>query len=161
MPDQAVVNASPLIFLAQADRLEFLQYAASEILVPAAVSAEIRQQGATDPAVQALEKERWLEVVEDPPIPPHIQAWDLGRGESSVLAFAMAHPPIVAIIDDLNARRCATTFQIPVSGTLGLVLTAEKEGRIALARPVLDQLRQSGMYLSDRVLNQALSFVGE
>ncbi len=161
MPDQAVVNASPLIFLAQADRLEFLQYAASEILVPAAVAAEIRHYGGTDPAVQALEKERWLKVVEDRPIPPPIQAWDLGPGESSVLAFAMAHQPVVAIIDDLNARRCATTFLISVSGTLGLVLTAKKHGRIPLARPVLEQLRQAGMYLSDRVLNQVLSFVGE
>ena len=161
MPDQAVVNASPLIFLAQADRLEFLQHKASEILVPAAVAAEIRQHGATDPAVQALEKERWLKVVEAPVVPPRIQAWDLGPGESSVLAFAMAHQPITAIIDDLSARRCATTFQIPVSGTLGLVLTAKKQGRIPLARPVLEQLRQSGMYLSDRVLNHALSFVRE
>lgn len=108
-----------------------------------------------------LEKERWLKVVEDPPILPRIQAWDLGPGESSALAFAMAHQPVVAVIDDLNARRCANTFQIPVSGTLGLVLTAKKHGRIALARPVLEQLRQSGMYLSDRVLNRALSFVGE
>ncbi|MGH8604221.1 MAG: DUF3368 domain-containing protein [Gammaproteobacteria bacterium] len=106
MPDQAVVNASPLIFLAQADRLEFLQHTASEILVPAAVAEEIRQHGATDPAVQALEKERWLKVVEDPPVPPRIQAWDLGRGESSVLAIAMAHQPVVAIIDGWVRCEC-------------------------------------------------------
>ncbi|MGB3511246.1 MAG: DUF3368 domain-containing protein [Microcoleaceae cyanobacterium] len=42
-----------------------------------------------------------------------------------------------------------------------LVLTAKKRGIIPLARPVLEQLRQNGMYLSDRVINQALILVGE
>ncbi|MGH8470330.1 MAG: DUF3368 domain-containing protein [Gammaproteobacteria bacterium] len=161
MPDQAVVNASPLIFLARAGRLEFLQLAAPEILVPAAVATEIRQFGADDPAVQALESTPWLKMVEVPAVPPPIQAWDLGPGESSVLAYAVAHRPMIAIIDDLSARHCAEVFRIPVSGTLGLVLTAKKRGVIPFARPALEHLRQSGMYLLDRVLNRALSFVGE
>ena len=161
MPDQAVVNASPLIFLARAGRLEFLQLAAPEILVPAAVAAEIRQYDPDDPAVQGLESTPWLKMVEVPAVPPPIQAWDLGPGESSVLAYAMAHRPMIAIIDDLSARHCAEVFRLPVSGTLGLVLTAKKRGVIPFARPALEHLRQSGMYLSDRVLNHALSFVGE
>jgi predicted nucleic acid-binding protein len=113
VPEHAVVNASPLIFLANAGRLDFLQLAATEILVPAAVAAEIRQHGAADPAVLAIEKVPWLKTIETPAVPPRIQAWDLGPGESSVLAYALAYRPIVAIIDDLSARRCAETFQIP------------------------------------------------
>jgi predicted nucleic acid-binding protein len=50
---------------------------------------------------------------------------------------------------------------IPVHGTLGLVLLAKKRGRIEKARPVLDRLRSAGMYLSDRVLDEALKLVGE
>jgi len=161
VPDQAVVDASPLIFLARAGRLEFLQLAAPEILVPAAVATEIRQYDAADPAVQGLESTPWLKMVEVPAVPPPIQAWDLGPGESSVLAYAMAHRPMIAIIDDLSARHCAEVFRLPVSGTLGLVLTTKKRGVIPFARPALEHLRQSGMYLSDRVLNHALSFVGE
>ncbi|MGH8511499.1 MAG: DUF3368 domain-containing protein [Gammaproteobacteria bacterium] len=42
-----------------------------------------------------------------------------------------------------------------------MVLTAKKRGVIPLARPALEHLRQSGFYLSDRVLNHALSCVGE
>jgi len=34
-------------------------------------------------------------------------------------------------------------------------------GTIPAARPVLEQLRSSGMYLSDRVINPALVLVGE
>jgi predicted nucleic acid-binding protein len=48
-----------------------------------------------------------------------------------------------------------------VRGTLGLVLVAKQRGRIPAARPVLESLRASGMYLSDSVLNKALALVGE
>ncbi|MDB9501648.1 DUF3368 domain-containing protein [Spirulina major CS-329] len=52
-------------------------------------------------------------------------------------------------------------MEIPVRGTLGLVLVAKQRGEIAEARSVLMQLRQVGMYLSDGVLNRALALVGE
>ncbi len=64
-------------------------------------------------------------------------------------------------MDDLAARRCARSLAIPVRGTLGLVLIAKQRKLIPAARPVLEQLRQAGMYLSDSVLNRALEKVGE
>jgi predicted nucleic acid-binding protein len=64
-------------------------------------------------------------------------------------------------VDDLAARRCAATLGVPVRGTLGLVLIAKQRGEIPAARPVLEELRQAGMYLSDAVLNRALKRVGE
>ena len=91
MPDSAAVNASPLVFLSKAGLLHFLPLAGSPVVVPAAVANEIRQRGASDPTVQALEQTGWLEIVETPPVPALIQAWDLGRGEESVLAYAYAN----------------------------------------------------------------------
>lgn len=64
-------------------------------------------------------------------------------------------------MDDLLARRCAEALNIPVRGTLGLVLVAKQRGRIPSARAALMQLRTGGMYLSDRVMNEALKLVGE
>ena len=163
MPDSAVVNASPLIFLSKVGLLNFLQLAGSRVMVPAAVAREIRQREASDLTVQALEQTVWLEIVETPPVPSLIQAWDLGPGESSVLAYAYAYAKTgaVAVMDDLAGRRCAEALKIPVYGTLGLTLIAKKRGLIPAARPVLDTLRQAGMYLSDRVIDKALMFVGE
>ena len=65
------------------------------------------------------------------------------------------------IVDDLAARRCAAALSIRVRGTLGLVLLAKQRGRIDAARPVLQAMRASGMYLSDEVLDQAVALVGE
>jgi predicted nucleic acid-binding protein len=85
----------------------------------------------------------------------------LGAGESAVLTWGYVNPGTEVIVDDLAARRCAAALGIPVRGTLGLVLTAKQQGILPAARPVLEQLRLSGMYLSDRVMNQALVLVGE
>lgn len=161
MAERPAVNASPLIFLSRASLLNLLQLVSPEVVVPEAVATEIRRRGASDPTAQAIADIAWLAVVQPPPIPPHIQAWGLGQGESSVLTWAHAYPGTEAIIDDLAARRCAAAFNIPVRGTLGLVLMAKQRGRIPAARPILMQLRQGGMYLSDRVMNQALALVGE
>lgn len=100
-------------------------------------------------------------VTQTPTVPPQIQSWGLGPGESAVLTWAHAHVGSDAIIDDLAGRRCAAAFNIPVRGTLGLVLVAKQRGRISSARPVLEQLRQSGMYLSDAVMSHALALIGE
>lgn len=161
MAERPVINASPLIFLSRGGILDLLQLLDDEILVPSAVAVEIQQRGTNDPTVLALTQTNWLVVVETPPTPEIIQSWDLGKGESSVLTWAYTHPGTEAIVDDLAARRCAAVLEIPVRGTLGLVLTAKQRGKIPAARPVLNNLRSLGMYLSDSVINQALALVGE
>lgn len=161
MAKRPAVNASPLIFLSRAGLLNLLQLLSTEIVVPEAVATEIERRGLGDPTARALTDNPWLVVTQTPPVPSQIQAWGLGDGESSVLAWAHAHPGTEVIIDDLAARRCAAAFNIPVRRTLGLVLVAKQRGRVPAARPVLTQLRRGGMYLSERVMNQALALVGE
>jgi predicted nucleic acid-binding protein len=159
--ERPAINASPLILLTKAGLLDFLQLLSQEVVVPAAVAMEIQQYGARDVTSQALAQTNWLVVVETPPVPELIQSWDLGPGESAVLTWGYVHPNTEVIVDDLAARRCAVALGVPVRGTLGLVLTAKQRGTIAAARPILEQLRDSGMYLSERVMNQALALVGE
>ena len=43
-------------------------------------------------------------------------------------------------------------LRIPVRGTLGLTLIAERRGHISSACRVLEQLVQGGMYFSDEVM---------
>jgi hypothetical protein len=74
LADSAAVNASPLIFLARADLLTFLQLAATQILVPRPVADEIEREGHRDPAAMALAATPWLRIVEPPPVPNVIQA---------------------------------------------------------------------------------------
>ena len=81
--------------------------------------------------------------------------------ESAVLAYASVHPGTIAIIDDGAGRRCAETFGISLNGTLGLVITAKIRGFIPAARPVVETLKQHGMYLSSPVIDRALALIRE
>jgi predicted nucleic acid-binding protein len=158
---EPVVNASPLIYLSRARLLDLLLILGPSLRVPRPVAAEIRMRGSSDETAHALATVPWLQTVESPAAPPEILEWDLGEGETAVLACALRVPGTLAVIDDLAARRCAETLKIPLIGTLGVVLRAKRQGRIEAARPVLERLAKAGMYLSDRVSNRALALVGE
>lgn len=127
-----MVNASPLVVLARAGRLELLRLLGERIVVPKAVAAEVRAH--SDEAARSLDSEAWLEIAATVPVPHAVTAWDLGAGESAVLAWAHAHPGTLAVIDDHVARKCAGVLGVRVKGTLGLALLAKVEGRMPAAR---------------------------
>ncbi|MFN6472902.1 MAG: DUF3368 domain-containing protein [Nostoc sp. SerVER01] len=161
MVELPAINTSPLIFLSKGGFLDLLLLVSSSIIVPEPVAEEIQAYGEIDLTAVALNNTNWLVVQQIPPIPNVIQNWDLGQGESAVLTWGYLNPGSEVILDDLAARRCAVTLGIPVRGTLGIVITAKQRGIIPAARPVLEQLRLCGMYLSDSVMNQALALVQE
>ncbi len=161
MADTAVVNASPLIFLSKAGMLDLMQLIAAKVMVPEPVSQEITRRGQDDVTARALLDTPWLVTVPVTDIPTLIQSWDLGAGESAVLAYARENPGMIAIIDDGAGRRCADMLNVPLSGTLGLVLLAKQRGKIPAARPVIAQLKRHGMFLSEKVIKRALALVNE
>ncbi len=156
-----VINASPLIFLSKGRYLSLLKILGSEIIVPQAVAQEIQFYGQDDITYQQLCSQDWLKIRAVDSVPTIIQNWDLGKGESEVLAWGYLYKGTEIILDDLAARRCAITLKIPVRGTLGIVLLAKQKCVIPQARPIVEQLRETGMYLSNSVINQALKLVGE
>lgn len=160
MAEAPVVDASPLILLSRARQIELLKVLGTRVVVPSAVVAEV-QAKSSDEAVRALQDHPWLTAVADPPLPDQIARLQLGAGESAVLGWALSHPGSMAILDDFEGRRCARGFQIPVIGTLGIVLAAKRTGRIAHARPIVETLVAHGMYLSAAIREKALALVGE
>ena len=58
-------------------------------------------------------------------------------------------------------RNAAVAMGLSLLGTLGVVVFAKTHGFIPAARPVVEQLRQNGMYLTDQLMNNALSQIGE
>jgi predicted nucleic acid-binding protein len=156
-----VVNASPLIFLTKVGLLDALQEQSVPVLVPDVVLTEVGGLDPDDPAIRAVQQSQWMRVVSTPTIPDVVLAWDLDAGESAVLAVALDQPGAMVILDDLPARRCARVLNIPTQGTLGLVLVAKRQRLIPAVRPVLEQLRHAGMYMSDRLESQVLEAAGE
>ena len=156
-----VVNASPLILLARIQHLHLLSALADPVVVPEAVIGEVEAGTGRDDAAARVAEEPSIETVADLDPPESILRWDLGAGESQVLAFARAHPGYEAVLDDQAARHCARDLTIPYTGTLGVILTCRHRGHIPRARPVVEALIEAGIRLTPTLVEAALAEVGE
>jgi predicted nucleic acid-binding protein len=160
LPDIWIINASPSIILGRIGRLELLEALNATVRVPVAVIREIQAGLADDP--HAATTLAWAEQrrLADGPVSGGIAMWGLGAGESQVLSRCLDSAGL-AILDDLAARRCAKAHQIPVMGTLGVLLSAKRAGLIPLARPLVEQAVRAGLYLDARLVAGALAAIGE
>jgi len=155
-----VVNASPLILFSRIGRLDLIERLAPAILIPNAVIEEVRAgQDKDRTATAALE---WAAKyrVDDVAVITSIEHWDLGPGESQVIAHCVDGSRW-AVLDDRAARRCAAAHNVPVIGTLGIVLRSKQKGLIGNVRPLVSELVAAGMFLDDEFLDRVLVSVGE
>lgn len=156
-----VVNASPLIFLARIDRLDLLSSLAKLLVVPEAVLREIQAGSDRDRTAEQLKAVSSILRVDDLQVPDRIRLWDLGAGESQVLAHGLERPGSEVVLDDLAARRCALGLGLPMVGTLGVIILCRRRGLIHAARPVVEALLDAGLRLTPALVDGALARVGE
>jgi predicted nucleic acid-binding protein len=52
-------------------------------------------------------------------------------------------------------------LDIPVIGTLGVLVVAKTEGHLEAIRPAVRALRQAGLHVSDDIVNHVLQMAGE
>jgi predicted nucleic acid-binding protein len=155
-----VVNASPVIFLTQIGSLSLLNKFADEVAVPASVRDEVLAGAARHDGFTPIQLPEWLVVLPDLPVPVEVAAWDLGAGESQVLTHVSGQED-EAVLDDLQARRCARALGILTTGTLGIVLRAKRARLVPAARPLIEELLRKGLYLAKDLVDTALIDVGE
>lgn len=149
--EAVVINASPLISLFRSGQADLLPRLFSHIVVPTAVWQEVAIDEREDAAARELIHQSWpvrQKVVNS----PRVAEWALGAGETAVLSYALAHPPLRAIIDDRDARRCAKTLNIPILGTGGVLVLAKRRGLLPSVEEGIAKLRRAGLWISDEVV---------
>lgn len=156
-----VVDASPLILLSRIHHLHLLPALAEVVVFPETVLSEMAAGSGHDDAASRVMSAPNLRRVPDLEVPENIRQWNLGAGESQVLAFALANTEFEAVIDDQGARRCARSLRIPYTGTLGIVLSCRHRGVIPAARPIIRALEDEGIRLAPALIEAALAEVGE
>jgi predicted nucleic acid-binding protein len=156
-----VVNASPVILLAKIGHADLLLRLPHRTVIPESAAAEIRAAPPNDPG------RLWLEALPpgiiqpDKTLPVEVAGWDLGAGESAVIAWALEDRQWEAVLDDRAARRCAEVMKVPVTGSIGVILAAKKRGIIPHAAVLISALQGAGAYLSEALVKTALQLVGE
>jgi predicted nucleic acid-binding protein len=150
-----IVNASPIISLAKAGYLNLLSSLSTHVIVPDAVASEVLAGSPSDPARKALES-GWGDRASPREIPDKVLEWGLGAGESAVLALCLEESGYRAVLDDAAARNCARALELPILGTLAVVLRARHAGLIPSASHVMAALREAGLRLDDKTIRLAL-----
>lgn len=154
--NRVVVNASPLICLFKSGLSHLLPELFSEIVVPDKVYQEITAKSGID-----LSSIKHLKKVTEIIVPQTVTAWDLGEGESSVLAFALKNPDYWVVLDDREARRCAASLGCHYTGTVGIIVLAKRRGIIKSVRESLTELQSAGLWLSETFIVEVCQQAGE
>lgn len=157
---KVVVNTGPLQYLHQLGLLDLLPDFYGRVLVPRAVATELakgKEQGVNVPDLSTIP---WIDI-RDLPVPLWPLPQEIHRGEAEVLALAAEAPDSLVILDDAAARAHAKTLGYGVTGTLGVVLRAKRDGKIAAVTPVLDRLEQLGFHLAEGTRAEVLRLAGE
>ncbi|WGV27271.1 DUF3368 domain-containing protein [Halotia branconii] len=155
------MNTSPLIVLTKINQVNLLFELCDQVIIPSGVVQEICIAPDNDPAKLWILNAGTSYIQDVEQVDPVIAAWGLGLGESHVLSWIYHHPGSEAILDDRVAKTAALALEIPVRGTLGVILLAKREGKVPAARPIFTQLVKVGFRVSTQVVESALKLVGE
>lgn len=161
MPEAVLSNTSPLQYLFQLGHLELLPRFYRQVTVPPAVVQELADGRALGVALPVPEQLPWVQVQAPAAAPGGAGAGTLGAGEQAVLALALATPNALVLLDDGRARRVGQALGLRMTGTVGVLARARREGLVPRLAPLLDRLATLGFRLSAPARTTALTLVGE
>jgi predicted nucleic acid-binding protein len=154
-----VSNAGPLIALAKIERFGLLRALFGKLYIPQAVYDEVVVIGTGRAGANETEQAigDWIEVqgVKDLVMVRSLLT-KLGKGESEAIALALEMKADLVLLDDYKARATAEFVGLNMTGTVGMLSSAQKNGLISDLKSLLDELQAQGFRLSDKVYAEIL-----
>jgi predicted nucleic acid-binding protein len=157
-----VSNSTPLISLAQIDRLYLLEEMFGKVYIPRGVYEEVVVEGADKVGAKEVSEVRWIKVVEvHNRLSVKVLSDELDKGESETIVLARELGADWVLMDERLARRKLEALGVRKIGTLGILLRAKDVGLIEAVRPELDRLMARGIRIGRRVYWKVLQMAGE
>lgn len=82
-------------------------------------------------------------------------------GEASVIHNAFRHHVSLVAIDEKAGRRVARLHGLSVTGSLGILIRAKKEGLVDDLEHCIQHMTDRGIWISDALVTQALEISRE
>lgn len=157
-----IADSGPLIALAGLDLLHLPQALHGQVLITRTALAEclLKRERMDAQRVQQAIAMQWLNVCDDPVMPPCVATFGLDPGESTALALALEKASAV-LLDEERGRRAARQLGIQVMGVCGLLLVAKRKRLVVDIMPLLREMRGNGYFLSDALLAQIAEIAHE
>lgn len=165
MPEtqEIVINTGPMIaIIAALGDLEVLKIY-RRVCVPLEREAcgEITTGESSRFAALEFEAAHWLENWKQPLSLSAMLLNSLDVGEASVIQLALNERIRTVCIDESAGRRMARLNGLLVTGSVGILLRARREGHPFAMREALQRMKSRGIWLSQSVEDFALREVGE
>ena len=155
--EEIVINTGPIIAIVAAlGSLDVLQIYC-RVWVPGSVCQEILAGGPLGFAVAEFEAAHWLQRGSTPLEIAPILVNSLDQGEAAVIQLALDKNIQTVCIDESAGRRVARLSGLAVTGSVGVLLRARREGHPFSMRDAIQRMRQRGVWLSERVVDFALA----
>lgn len=161
-PKEIVINTGPLLAItAGLGDLSVLQMLYGKVYVPFEVCEEMRITGARMFAIEQFEQADWLHKLTEPLEIASFLSNSLDRGEAACVQLALAQGIGTVCIDEAAGRRIARLSGLAVTGSIGILIRARREGYPFSMQQAVEQMRAKGVWLSDRLIALALREAGE
>jgi uncharacterized protein len=157
---KVISNTTPLLSLLKIGQLDLLERLYERVVVPEAVWMEM-EAGKGGMFYLDLVTLPWVDVQKAQNKAAVQYLADLDKGEAEVIVLAQEIGADLVIIDETLGRSYAAHFRLPFTGTLGVLLRSKKEGYIQSVKPLLDEMRKKGIWISERVFKDVLALAGE
>lgn len=158
-----VSDTTPISELAKVDLLDLLPNLFREVIIPQGVLAEL--QTGDHPAAQWVASDiPWLIVaqVKNQALVAELQcSFNLDLGESEAIALAEEQQAAQLLIDEQAARRVALSRNLPLIGTMGILVLAKRQDLLQSVKTVLDAMRGQGTWISERLYQQIVALAQE
>ena len=158
---KVIVNSTPIIVLCGIGKLDILRELYQEITIPDAVYGEVTVTE-DSACMQIRNAGSWIHVesIRDNTEKKMYKA-KLHAGEVEVMILAQEQKADLVIIDDNAAKKTAKYLGLPVTGTLGILLKAKRQGIVQRMDTLLVEMKGNGFYLDSRVEAFVLEQAGE
>ena len=155
----AVSNTTPLITLGEIGLLEVLRELYGEVWIPDSVFAEYHRGRAAYPQRPDLHQSAWVSVhsvATNPQVPASLDA-----GERDAIALALATQASKILLDERDALAVAARLHLTVTGSVGILLAATRQGIIRMVKPYLDEIIAQGRFISPALYEQIIQQANE
>ena len=161
-PERLVINTSPLLAcIAGCGSLSPLEALYREVVVPTEVVAEIAAGGPHGFGIAEFNAATWLRRWPDPITPTALLRNALDKGEAAVIQLALDQGITHVCIDEPVGRRLARLCGLNVTGSIGVLVRARREGKLSSMRNTIARMKSHGIWLSESVVAFALRETGE
>lgn len=156
-----ISNSSPLIHLSKIERLDLLQRLYKEVTIPAAVYREIVLEGHGRPGSSAIKihcdkGDIRVREITNKNLYKSLKR-DLDNGEAEAITLAVEMKADLILLDESEARKMASLFDLPVTGFIGILLKAYKNGLIDDFKTTLDKAVENGFYINSMLYQRLLN----